>query len=379
MKKVLLVTHVSGFVPQFEMNNVRYLQEKGYEVHYAANFDMISYGGDNSRLEDTGIICHHIPFNRSPFTLQNAGVYRKLKALIDAEAFQLIHCHTPMGGMMARMAARKARRQGTKVIYTAHGFHFFKGAPLQNWLLYYPVERFLSRFTDVQITINSEDYQRARKFHAGQVVFIPGVGINTGRLREKSVISHEQFRQSLGIQADDICILSVGELVKNKNHRIVLEALSKLQDERVKYLICGQGSETASLNSLARDLQLERQVQLLGFRKDVAKIYEIADIFVFPSLREGLSVALMEAMGKGLPVVCSRIRGNQDLIQDREGGLLVSPRDADELAGALEKLCADQELRSSMGAYNQEAVTYYDQAVVLRIMAQVYDRELEQV
>lgn len=379
MKKVLIVTHVSGFVPQFEMNNVRYLQGRGFEVHYAANFDMVSYGIDNSRLEHTGIICHHVPFERSPFTIRNITIYRQLKALIEAERFSLIHCHTPMGGMMARMAGRKARKCGMRIIYTAHGFHFFKGASLLNWLIYYPVERFLSVFTDVQITINLEDYQRAQRFRAKQVVFIPGVGIDTGKLKDQVVDNYEEYRKSLGVSKDDICILSVGELVKNKNHKKVLEALKYLSDKPVKYLLCGQGSEEETLKNQVKALGLEEQVSFLGYRKDVAEIYEAADIFVFPSYREGLSVALMEAMGKGLPVVCSRIRGNEDLIQDPEGGFLISPKGAGGIAGAIRKLCDDEKLRRSMGRYNQEAVTCYDQKEVLKIMAQVYDKELKQV
>ena len=179
-KKALLVTTVSGFVPQFEMNNVRTLQSMGFEVHYAANYNTPSYGTDNHRLDHTGIVRHQIDFVRSPYKPENLRVYRQLKKLMTEQRFQLVHCHTPMGGVMARLAAHAT---GTgPVIYTAHGFHFFTGAPMKNWLLYYPMERFLSRFTAQQICINREDYQRAvRQFHAKYVDYIPGVGVDLNR------------------------------------------------------------------------------------------------------------------------------------------------------------------------------------------------------
>ena len=177
-RKALLVTHVSGFVPQFEMNNVRILQRLGYEVHYASNFHTPSYGTDNHRLDGTGIICHQIDFVRSPFDKRNFQVYRQMVELMRREDFSLVHCHTPMGGVMARLAAHVT---GTgPVIYTAHGFHFFKGASWKNWLFYYPMEKFLSRYTDQQICINREDYELAkRKFHAKYVDYVPGVGIQS--------------------------------------------------------------------------------------------------------------------------------------------------------------------------------------------------------
>ena len=183
-KKALLVTTVSGFVPQFEMNNVKLLQNMGFEVHYASNYNTPSYGTDNHRLDGTGIIRHQIDFVRSPFKPENIIVYKQLKALMEQEQFQLIHCHTPMGGVMARLTAH-ATHTGP-VIYTAHGFHFFKGARPINWLCYYPMEKFLSRFTDQQICINHEDYNRARqKFHARYVDYIPGVGMDFSKISWK--------------------------------------------------------------------------------------------------------------------------------------------------------------------------------------------------
>lgn len=376
MKKVLLVTTVSGFIPQFEMNNVKYLQSKGYEIHYATNYNMVSYGTDNSRLDNTGIIRHQIDFVRSPFSLKNIEIFKNLKKLIKEEDFDMIHCHTPMGGAMARLAGRTARKNGTKIIYTAHGFHFFKGASPLHWMVYYPVEKILSYFTDVQITINQEDYQRAQSFHAKRIEYVPGVGIDTNRLLKKEVLDKDKFRKELGILKDSICILSVGELIPRKNHETIIKALKEMNDRRITYLICGHGELEDKLKNMVIEFKLEKQVRFLGYRQDVAKIYEICDIFVFPSFQEGLSVALMEAMAKGLPVVTSKVRGNQDLIEDQKGGYTLEPKDVKGFREVLQKLVADKELRESMGEYNQDQVVKYDIQNVKKRMMQIYNKEL---
>lgn len=376
MKKVLLVTHVGDFIPQFEMKNVQYLQSIGYEVHYAADFTQSSYGSSGTRLKGSGVICHQIPFERSPFKIKNFHAYRMLQELLASEHFELIHCHTPMGGAMARLAGRKYRKRGMKIVYTAHGFHFFKGAPLINWMIYYPVERLLSRWTDVQITINREDYQRARCFHAGKVVRIPGVGINLSAARERKLTDREAFRRSLGVEPGDFCLLSVGELDANKNHLAVLEALQKMDRTGLRYLICGKGCLRDRLAAEIADKGLSDCVSMLGYRNDVAQLYEAADLFVFPSRREGLSVALMESMAKGLPALVSRIRGNVDLIEEGRGGILVSPKNPDEFADGIRRLKRDPECCRRMGAYNQRAVVRYDACEVEKVMSRIYDEVL---
>ncbi|RDU22093.1 glycosyltransferase family 4 protein [Anaerosacchariphilus polymeriproducens] len=376
MKKVLLVTTVSGFIPQFEMNNVKYLQSKGFEIHYATNYNMVSYGTDNSRLDNTGIIRHQIDFVRSPFSIKNIKVYKSLCNLICEEKFDLIHCHTPMGGAMARLAGRAARKSGTKIIYTAHGFHFFKGASFLNWMIYYPVERVLSYFTDVQITINQEDYQRAQNFHARRIEYVPGVGIDSTKLMKKEISDKNEFRKELGILKDSVCILSVGELIPRKNHATIIKALKGLNDKRITYLICGHGDLEEKLKHLVIELNLEKQVRFLGYRQDVAKIYEVCDIFAFPSFQEGLSVALMEAMAKGLSVVTSKVRGNQDLIENEKGGYTLAPTDVKGFRHAIEILVNDEKLRRKMGEYNQDQVVKYDIQNVKKRMKEIYNKEL---
>lgn len=375
-KKILLVTHVGDFIPQFEMDNVEFLQRQGCEIHYAANFNLSSYGKKGELLKDSGIICHQIPFQRSPLRKENLQAYKMLKELLQKEKFSAVHCHTPIGGALARLAGRKFRKKGLRVIYTAHGFHFYSGAPLVNWLLYYPAEYFLSWFTDVQITINQEDYNRAMHFHAGKVVRIPGVGIDSREMEKKTLKDRKQFRASLGVEEGDFCILSVGELDANKNHETVLRALKEMDRKGIRYLICGKGELEQELQMKILEYGLEDTVKLLGYRNDAPAVYEAADAFVFPSHREGLSVALMEAMAKGLPAVASRIRGNVDLIVDEKGGLLANSHSAPEFARAILRLQKDPGLCKRMGEYNRKRVRLFDRAKVRSVMEKVYQEVL---
>ena len=372
MRKALLVTHVSGFVPQFEMNNVRLLQKMGYQVHYASNFHNPSYGDDNSRLEGTGIICHQVDFERSPFKLKNAAAYKQLKKLMEEQEFDLVHCHTPMGGALARLAAHSTHTG--PVIYTAHGFHFFDGAPLLNWMVYYPVEWRLSYWTDCLVCINGEDYKRATdRFHAKKEVQIPGVGIRSKEI-EDVVIDVSQKRKNLGLPADRIVILSVGEMTKNKNQELILRMVAEYKKKggSICYALCGRGAEESRLRKLTAELGIEDEVKFLGYHKDIYEIYKMADIFVFPSLREGMPVALMEAMASGLPVICSNIRGNRDLLVDQEGGVLVEGHKLDDYVKALEWTIEKKDHWKQMGEYNQKRAEQFDREHVIGVMEKVY-------
>ena len=317
---MLMLATTAAMIEQFNKNNILILEEMGYEVHVAGNW-LEGNPISSERLEEfkEWITQHggkyfYIPSVRKPLAMKaNVTAYKKVVELIKEYEYDFIHCHTPIGSVIGRIAAHVTH---TKVIYTAHGFHFFKGAPLKNWLLYYPVERFLSRWTDVLITINQEDYQRAKKsFHARKTVYIPGVGIDTKKFA-CGLIDRKEKRESLGLKDDDIMLLSVGELNENKNHQIVIHAIGELKTKNVHYVIVGKGMLFEDLKILAEQLKVMEQVHLLGYRDDVAEIYQVADLFVFPSKREGLSVALMEAIACHVPVICTNIRGNTDLIKN---------------------------------------------------------------
>lgn len=371
MKKVLLVTHVSGFVPQFEMDNVRNLQNMGYEVHYASNYKTPGYGDDNDRLDGTGIIKHQIDFARSPFRMiQNYRAYKQLLELVKKEQFSLLHCHTPVGGAISRIVASRSKDRGLKVIYTVHGFHFFRGSSVRNWMIYYPVEKFLARYTDILITINEEDYKTANHFklrHGGRVIKLNGVGIKTDKLADLYNQRNSSIPYSRG---RSVRFLSVGELNRNKNHRLVIEALVKLGPQNLSYKICGVGGEENKLKKLICKYKLEQQVELVGYQRDMQAIYKDADVFIMPSLREGLSVALQEAMAAGLPVIATNIRGNRELVVDGMGGWLVSSNNIDKMAEAIKgALNADLGV---IGKYNLVKIKEYDKKKVSLAMRDVY-------
>lgn len=369
-RKVLLVaTVVKIHVNVFHIPCLKMFQEQGWETWVCSRNDY-----DNPK-ECVIPYCDHyvdIPFERNPLKPGNVKAYRMLRQIIEKEQFDLIYCHTPVGAMLARLAGISARKKGTKVIYMAHGFHFYSGAPLLNWMLYYPVEKFLSRFTDGLITINQEDFQRAQKFHAGKTVLIPGVGIDLDKFQKKEP-TRQEIRNKLSIPESKIILMSVGELTKRKNHMVMIEALARLKEYDILYVICGDGPLKAQLRAKAEELGVSDRLKLLGFRKDIAELHKAADIFVFPSLQEGLPVALMEAMASGLPIVASKIRGNEDLISNNQGGYLVNPTDSEQVAKAIEKMIQNPKKREKMEKRNLEIITKYGQETVLQKMDEFFD------
>jgi glycosyltransferase involved in cell wall biosynthesis len=269
------------------------------------------------------------------------------------------------------LAARKARKQGTRVFYTAHGFHFYKGAPKLNWMVYYPLEKFCSRYTDKLITINKEDYNLAKeKFRAGEVCHIPGVGVDLSRF-ENVQVDRNAKRREIGVPEDAILFTSVGELSTRKNHRLVIRALSEIPNTNIHYAIVGKGDLFEELNSTVKELNLSDRVHFLGYRSDIAEIYKATDVCCFPSIQEGLPVALMEAMACALPVVCSNIRGNVDLI-DQNRGVLFDPYSVDQCSSALIAILNCD--TNQMGARNKERVKNYSIENIIEKMKKLYER-----
>lgn len=372
-KKVLFVaTVVKTHIMQFHLPYLRMFQEMGWETAVAARNDYEDPGDCQIPGCDT---YYDIPFERTPWKWGNYHAYRRLKEIIDREHFDIIHCHTPVGASIARMAARDARKKGTKVIYTAHGFHFFRGAPIQNWLLFYPAEWLLSFSTDVLLTINKEDYDRAcRHLHAARTEYVPGVGINAAKFRSTEEERQEK-RRELGFPGEEFLILTVAEMTRNKNHITILRALEKLKDqpeyENIHYLICGRGDERENLEIAARELGVSDHVRFLGYRTDAPALYGASDLFAFMTYREGLPVALMEAMASGLPIVCTCVRGNTDLIQDGVNGVFTA-NDPQALADHILTLYRDPELRQQLGAAAGKSVHKYDEKAVHKQVRDIY-------
>ena len=365
--KILYVTTVSitmGFFPA----HIKMLQAEGHTVELACNLD-------EPLPEKTSVLncpAHHVPFSRSPLSRENITAYRKLKRLLAENHYDIVHTHTPNASALVRLACRKLRSQGMKVFYTAHGFHFYDGAPPANWLLFYPVEWLCSHWTDVLITINREDHARAQKrFHAKQTAYIPGVGVDTAQFGCHN--TRDAKRQELGIPADAKVLLTVGELNENKNQSVILRAMAKLNDPNLHYVLCGQGEYDGILRKLAEDLRLSDRVHLLGFRRDVPEICPAADLYLCPSFREGLNVSIMEAMASGLPVICSDIRGNRDLVVYDKGGRLCRPDDAEGFAASIQTLAASPERCQAMGTHNRAFVDRFSVQQVLVKLQQIYN------
>jgi glycosyltransferase involved in cell wall biosynthesis len=364
MKKILIVSTVSRQFYLFEQGNIEVLKSLGYEIHGAANFD-----DANERLDELDIIRHHFDIQRSPFSLKNIKAYKQLKKIMQSENFDAVHCHSPMGGVLARLAAKSSGI--STVIYTAHGFHFYKGAPYKNWLIYYNIEKYLSKFTDILVTINKEDYGRAKNFYSKEIVFVPGIGIDLSRF-ENLKIDRKEKRAELVIPDNSVVLLSIGEINKTKNHETILKALVQLKNKNYVYLICGRGRLETYLMNLADKFGIKDKVKFLGFRNDIPEICIASDIFVFPSYREGLPVSVLEAMSAGLPIIGSKIRGNTDLIQDGSGGFLHAPQDFISIAQSIDKLIENNELRKEIGNRNKEEVKKYDKQFVKKRMREIY-------
>ena len=398
--RVLILATTAYMIERFNMINIKLLQEMGYTVDVACNFEYgnpmskESLEGFRKKLKALGVEAIQLPVNRRIYDIcGNGGALLKTIKLMHMRHYSFVHCHTPVGSVIARAAAGLT---GTRAIYTAHGFHFFDGAPRINWLLYYPVEKLLSYLTDVLITINREDYKRARAcFGMKRLEYVPGIGIDTAGFNscmdEAMCIS---TRRELGIADDAMMVLMVGELSKRKNHISVLRAVAELkasesftvQGKSRKLCICiaGTGVYSEYFEHFIQDKHLQNEVRLLGYREDMLKLYRAADAFLFPSYQEGLSAALMEAMACGLPAAASRIRGNTDLI-DKEGGILFDvgrePRRIDDesesvhnIRKALEWLrnLSEEECKA-MGEYNQAKIREnFDTAAVSQRLRQIY-------
>lgn len=371
MKKVLFVaTVVKTHIMEFHVPYLKMFKEMGWETAVAARNDYENPTDCEIPYCDT---YYDIPFERNPFKFGNLNAYRILKRIIDKGDYDIIHCHTPVGAMIARLAASDARKKGSKVFYTAHGFHFYKGAPMINWLLYYPAERMLARKTDVLITINKEDYDRAKHFRAGRVEYVPGVGIDVKRFAHVKINRAEKQRE-LGIPEDAVLLLTVGELINRKNHAVAIRALEKLKSSDIHYAIVGRGSMEKALQSLTDCLNLNDRVHFLGYRYDIAEICKAADVFVFPSRQEGLPVAIMEAMASGLPIIAAKIRGVTDLLEGSENLLIDDCNDVEAFAHAIDML-ASKQLRERIGSENYEMSKEYDIASIQKRMCTIYGIE----
>lgn len=369
MPKILFTaTVVKTHIAQFHLPCLKMLQSMGWETAVAARND---YADPADCVIPGCDRFYPIEFARNPLKPANWRAYGELKKVIAEGRFDVIHCHTPVAAILTRLAARKARKQGCKVLYTVHGLHFYKGAPLVNWLVYFPAEWLCAFFTDVLITINKEDYAFARKhLHAKSVRYVRGVGVDLDKFRDHSR-ERAPLRASLGLGEEDFVLLSVAEMTKNKNHKMMLEALAQLPDPHIRLLCAGQGQELQNNRDLCDRLGLSHRVQFLGYRKDVPQLYAAADAFLFVSYREGLSLSLMEAMSSRLPSIVTPIRGNTDLIENGKEGLYAELTPA-SIAAAIRTLQENPALRRKLGQAAGEKIQSFGLPQVLEEMKKIY-------
>ena len=378
MRKVLFVTTISGFLPQFEKNDVKLLGEMGCQVHYASNFRNPVYAFDEKELKSQGIFLHHIDIAKSPVKIrENIAAIRQLRTVIEENDIDIIHCHNPMGGVAGRAAAGTGRRR-PYVIYTAHGFHFYKGAPLLNWLLFYPAERFLARFTNQLVTINKEDYVRARGFllrPGGNTVHIHGVGVNPERFCPDKGTG-EKMRKRLGVPRDAFHIVTAAELNANKNQKVIIEAISRLGSKDIYYSICGKGPNEKVLKALVREKHLEKQVRFLGYRTDMEDVLRSADCFAFPSRREGLGVAAIEALLCGVPLIAADNRGTREYAINGINSIVCRPDNVEDFQEAIWLLCKDAGTRIRMADACRVSAGKFTINETGKTMKEVYQKAL---
>lgn len=377
-KKALIIASMASMIDNFNRKNIEVLADMGYEITLAANFkseDSNSLEKNKSfyaEMKAKGYHVVHIDFSRK---LSNIGLQiksiRQVRKLMKRK-FDIVHCHSPICSIITRFSFNKYRRAcNSKLLYTAHGFHFYKGAPKKNWLLYYPAEKICSYMTDTLITINKEDYILAKnKMKAKNVVYIPGIGVDLNKFNNRN--RETDLRENLGCKENDIMLLSVGELSERKNHEVIIKALAELKRDNIKYFIVGKGHLEAYLNELILNNNLNNNVKLLGFRNDIDRLLNAADIFVFPSIQEGLPVALMEAMACGLPVIASEIRGNTDLIENGKGGFLISPMNIKGFADCINTAVSTPEVLKNMHNYNLQKIKSFSAETVISQITDIY-------
>lgn len=373
MKKFLIVAHYSRFLVQFEMSDVQILQNMGYEVHYATNYtheDM--YADAPQRIREAGVVLHQIDFVRSPYNIpKNIKAYKQLCKLLTDIKFDGMHCHTPMAGVLARLAAKKMKV--SPVLYTGHGFHFYKGCPWVNNVIYKTAEIFCSRYSDAIITINEEDYQAAKKFPLrGKAYKIPGVGVDVSKIQQAK-INKDELRQKLNIPLNAFVFVSIGELIKRKNHQEEIAAFCEANIPNSYLLIIGSGSEYENLDKQICDSKMKNNIWLLGFRKDAKELLYCADAFLFASKQEGLGLVGIEAMAVGLPLITTNIRGITEYSEEPKTGYTYTSGNVDEFAQKMKKMyMLSVEEKRQISQYNQKEAYRFDCSESKKIMERVY-------
>lgn len=372
-KKALLLAPMGSVHRRFNKANIDALHALGYEVELCANFE----NGEGPEIhnqkyinecKDNGIAVHSIPFARHSLT----GCLRcmpQLRSLLANNKYDIVHAHTETGGLLLKFA--HSVKRNSKFIYTPHGMSFWKGSSIRSQLVYKPLERWICSGMDMNLGMNREEVDCLERWNKNSATYIHGIGLNVSRMQSPVRIRIE-VRREFGLSELDKFIVSIGELDDNKNHITVIRALAQLGRSDFKYVVCGVGPNKELLLEEATKLGVKNNVLLVGYRSDVPDILNAADIFVFPSYHEGMPVSALEAMACGLPIICSEIRGNVDIIREGDNGYLFQPSDVETLARKLEYLLDDAEKRKVMGLKNKENVKDFSLESVTEELKRIY-------
>lgn len=369
MKKLLFISNITNKITNFSYPSYIACKKMGIEFHLAANLDNFDF--ENNPYKD--IIFHNIHCDRNPISPKNIKAFKSINEIIKEYKIDYIHCNTPIGGVLGRWCGHKNKVK--KIIYTAHGFHFYKGAPLLNNIVYKTIERFLAHYTDILITMNEEDYQAAQRMKMrshGKVYKVNGVGINVNEY-QKHDVDVKAYRESLGLKEDDFVCIAMGDLIKRKNYPTAIKAIAECNNSKIHYLICGIGPEKNELILLTKQLKISKQVHFLGYRNDIKELLAISDCFLFSSIQEGLPRSLMEAMASGLPCIVSDIRGNCDLIEDYINGFLC--RNKNQYCEKIKYLYDNYFTRQKMSTNNQKKIISYEEDEIIKTIFKIYTKD----
>ena len=366
--KFLFVATVRSHIGQFHMPLIRALKAEGHTVHAAYRDNSADKKGlDLSAIDRV----FEVPFERSPYKPGNLLAYRKLKAILDKGDYDIIHCHTPMGAVITRLAAGRARKRGAKVFYTAHGFHFYRGASRLNWALYYPVEKLLSGRTDTLITINREDHELAlsRHFAAQRIVRIDGVGVELDRFRAVTEAERATARAELGFSEGQTVLLYAADLSKRKNQPMLFRALARLKDRcpDLLLLLPGQPILQAEYEAQCAELGISHMVRFLGYRRDIDRLLAACDAVVSSSRQEGLPLNLIEAAARERYIIATDVRGNADVVRQSGSGVLVKLNDDEAMASEIARLCT-----SAPEAPDRKRIECYDSRAIVKALFELY-------
>ena len=369
--KILYVTTISDTVNAFLIPHIKFLIDQGHEVGVACNIvQEVDY-----ELTRMAYRIHPIPFQRNPLKKDNILAYKEIKRVIFDEGYEWVHVHTPVASFLTRFACRN--RKDLKVLYTAHGFHFFKGAPAKNWIIYYLLEKIAARWTDTLITMNDEDYDSAKKLklkNKNSVYKVRGIGLDLNKFLPQKVETKNGLREEYHYHRDDFILIYVGELSYRKHQDLLIEAIGRVKGEipNIKLLLVGDGELAAQYKELVVKLELEKTVEFLGYRKDIPHLIRLSDVAISTSRQEGLPVNVMEAMSTGLPLIVTDCRGNRDLVRHGSNGFVVGVDDTEACAEAIKQLYHSKELRSQFAKESRRKIQEYSIDHVIQDMKKIY-------